>query len=232
MITTKTYVEHLEFEVFDQSEGEAPDQEYFLLDEVLVNRYGCDGSRHAVQKILEYRNALGKVEHAKLIGTEMIGWCDGSCHLPQEGESWGGSWGENPEWRGETFTMKANLSKKFESFTEGLGELTELSFSAEQAIVAQMPDRDLDLLLEEEDALAEKRVREWLRDNEEYGIKPVSFEEGHWGDVRYVTSGGLAFGWFPEDDESIVFWVGHPEGVVDPTRSTLAGAAYNRGWSL
>lgn len=128
--------------------------------------------------------------------------------------------------------------KEFNNFKEGIIELAQVSFSAEQALKWQTNS----LPLTEEDAVKTLALNVALDRPTGNGVDwgECKIEITAYG-VEYRTRGGITFGWqtilgandFDTFDGEFVFFVVHPnanENSAAPVDSTLRESAEKYGW--
>ncbi len=137
------------------------------------------------------------------------------------------------------------LKKRFNSFHEGILELTEVSYSVEQAL---------------NDSISKKKVSDFASETSRQ-LKTVDFKytfpqvidskflplvvlelaiNAVYGSelyvynnvVDYTTTGGLKFGWdYIKEDSEYIFYIQHPSGKF-PKGSTLLKAGLDAGWEV
>lgn len=135
---------------------------------------------------------------------------------------------------------QGSFEKIFASFSEGLAGLMEISRSAGDALTHQGSD-PLSAQVEEDlarcfgqeraaDVAAISAAVAALAANAAFDRQYLSKcrLEVRMGDVRYVTTSGLQFGW--EVDDGWKFFIRHPDGEDARPESTLRAAALEAGW--
>ncbi|NQU77868.1 hypothetical protein HQ544_04190 [Candidatus Falkowbacteria bacterium] len=134
--------------------------------------------------------------------------------------------------------MAGSFQKSYDSFSEGLAELMEVSSSVRQSLTHERGDgHPLDGNLFEG---MQKGQSGWgvlaiakLASNASHYLEcelEVALYKGGRQRVAYTTAGGLGFGWTTYFDGPVCFFLRHPDGDGIHKDSTLRQAALTAGW--